>query len=43
VTGDVAKTGNLVADATTGTLQTGGQSAAETVMIPAKAAEEEKK
>ena len=43
VTGDVAKTGQLVTDPVVGTLQTGGQTAAETVSIPVKAAEDEKK
>ncbi len=43
VTGDVAKTGQLVTDPVVGTLQTGGQTAAETVAIPVKAAEDEKK
>ncbi len=41
--GDVAKTGNIVGDATVGTLQTAGQTTAETVQVPVKAAEEDKK
>ncbi len=41
LTGDVAKTGNLVADPVVGTLQTTGQATSETVQIPIKAAEEE--
>ena len=40
--GDLAKTGNLAADAVTGTAQTTGQTASETVQIPVKAAEEQK-
>ena len=43
VTGDLAKTGQLVADPVVGTLQTAGQTTSETVQIPVKAAEEEKK
>ena len=43
VTGDVAKTGELVTDPVVGTLQTAGQTTAETAQIPVKAAEEEKK
>ena len=43
VTGDLAKTGNLMADPVAGTLQTAGQTASETVQVPVKAAEEEKK
>lgn len=39
--GDVAKTGNLVGDNVTGSLETVGQTTAETVQIPVKAAEEE--
>ena len=39
--GDVAKTGNLVGDNVTGTLETAGQTTAETVQVPVKAAEEE--
>jgi len=41
--GDVAKTPNIVGDAAVGTAQTVGQTTAETVQIPVKAAEEEKK
>src|SRR5437899_3220761 len=37
--GDVAKTGNIVGDATVGTLQTAGQTTAETLQVPVKAAE----
>ena len=40
--GDLAKTGNLAADAVTGTAETTGQTASETVQIPVKAAEEQK-
>ena len=43
VTGDVAKTPNIVGDAVVGTAQTAGQTTAETVQVPVKAAEEEKK
>ena len=43
VTGDVAKTPNIVGDAAVGTAQTVGQTAAETVQAPVKAAEEDKK
>ena len=42
VQGDLAKTGNLAADAVTGTAETTGQTASETVQIPVKAAEEQK-
>lgn len=41
VTGDLAKTGNLVADPVVGAAQTTGQTASETVQIPVKAAEED--
>ena len=41
--GDVAKTGNIVGDAAVGTAQTVGQTTAETVQVPVKAAEEDKK
>ena len=40
--GDIAKTGNLAGDAVTGTAETTGQTASETVQIPVKAAEEQK-
>ena len=40
--GDIAKTGNLAADAVKGTAETTGQTASETVQIPVKAAEEKK-
>ena len=40
--GDLAKTGSLAADAVTGTAETTGQTASETVQIPVKAAEEQK-
>ena len=43
LTGDVAKTPNIVGDAVVGTAQTTGQAAAETVQVPVKAAEDEKK
>ena len=43
VTGDLAKTGQLVADPVVGSAQTVGQTASETVQIPVKAAEEDKK
>ena len=39
--GDVAKTGNLVGDVVTGTAETTGQAASETVQIPVKAANEQ--
>lgn len=39
--GDLSKTGNLAADAVTGTAETTGQTASETVQIPVKAAEEQ--
>ena len=42
LTGDVAKTPNIVTDAAVGTAQTTGQTAAETVQVPVKAAEEDK-
>ena len=38
--GNVAKTGNLVGDVVTGTAETTGQTASETVQIPVKAADE---
>jgi glucose-6-phosphate dehydrogenase assembly protein OpcA len=38
--GDLAKSGNLAADAVTGTLETAGQTTSETVQIPVKSAEE---
>ena len=41
--GDLAKTGNLAADAVTGTAETTGQTASETVQVPVKAADEEQK
>ncbi len=41
--GDVAKTPNIVTDAAVGTAQTTGQAVAETVQVPVKAAEEDKK
>ena len=40
--GDLAKTGSLAANAVTGTAETTGQTASETVQIPVKAAEEQK-
>ncbi len=40
--GNVAETGNLVADAVTGTANTTGQTVAETAQIPVQAAEEQK-
>ena len=43
LTGDVAKTPNIVGDAAVGTAQTVGQTTAETIQVPVKAAEEEKK
>ena len=43
LTGDIAKTPNIVGDAAMGTAQTTGQTVSETVQIPVKAAEEEKK
>ena len=43
LTGDVAKTPNIVGDAAVGAAQTVGQTASETVQVPVKAAEEEKK
>ena len=42
LSGDVAKTGSLVADPVVGAAQTTGQTASETVQNPVKAAEEEK-
>ncbi len=41
LTGDLAKTGNLVVDPVIGTAETVGQTASETAQIPVKAAEEE--
>ena len=41
--GDLSKTGNLAGDAVKGTAETAGQTVSETVQIPVKAAEEEKK
>ncbi len=41
--GDVAKTPNIVGDAAVGTTQTVGQTAAETIQVPVKAAGEEEK
>ena len=41
--GDLSKTGNLAGDMVKGTAETTGQTASETVQIPVKAAEEEKK
>ncbi|OIO37826.1 MAG: hypothetical protein AUJ71_04565 [Candidatus Omnitrophica bacterium CG1_02_49_16] len=41
--GDVAKTPQIVGDAAVGTLETAGQTTAETVQVPVKAAEEETK
>ncbi len=43
VTGDIAKTPNIVGDAAVGATQTVGQTAAETVQVPVKAAGEEEK
>ena len=40
VTGDLSKTGELVTDPIVGTAETTGQTVAETVQIPVKAAEE---
>lgn len=40
--GDLSKTGNLAGDLVTGTAETTGQTASETVQIPVKAAEEQK-
>ena len=40
--GDLSKTGSLATDAVKGTAETVGQTAAETVQIPVKAAEETK-
>ena len=39
--GDLSKTGNLAADAVTGTAQTTGQTVSETVQVPVRAAEEQ--
>ena len=39
--GDVSRTGNLAGDAITGTADTVGQTASETVQIPVRAAEEQ--
>ncbi|OIO39770.1 MAG: hypothetical protein AUJ72_00015 [Candidatus Omnitrophica bacterium CG1_02_46_14] len=41
LTGDIAKTPNIVGDAAVGTTETVGQTAAETVQVPVKAAGEE--
>jgi hypothetical protein len=41
VTGDLAKTGDLVVEPVVGAAQTVGQTAAETVAIPVEAAKEE--
>ena len=43
LTGDVAKTGNLVTDNVKGVAETTGQTVAETAQIPVKSAEEEQK
>ncbi len=40
VSGDLGKTGNLVADPVVGTAETAGQTVSETAQIPVKAAEE---
>lgn len=40
LTGDLSKTGELVVDPIVGTAETAGQTVAETVQIPVKAAEE---
>ena len=42
VTGDVAKTANLVTDNVKGVAETTGQTVSETAQVPVKAAEEEK-
>ena len=42
LTGDLAKTPNIVGDAAVGSLQATGQTVSETVQVPVKAAEEEK-
>ena len=39
--GDLAKTGNLAGDLVTGTAETTGQTASETIQVPVKAAEEQ--
>ena len=41
--GDIAKTPQIVGDAAVGTLETAGQTTAETVQVPVKAAEEQAK
>lgn len=41
VKGDLAKTGDLVGDNVSGSLNTAGQTASETVQVPVKAAEED--
>ncbi len=41
--GDLSKTGNLAADAVTGTAETVGQTTSETVQIPVTSAEETQK
>ena len=43
LTGDVAKTTNLVTDNVQGVAETTGQAVSETAQVPVKAAEEEKK
>lgn len=40
VSGDLSKTGELIADPVVGTAETAGQTVSETVQIPVKAAEE---
>ncbi len=42
LTGDIAKTGDLLVDPVVGTAETTGQAVSETVQIPVKAAEEKK-
>ena len=42
LTGHVEKTGDLIAEPVKGTLETAGQTVAETAEVPVKAAEEEK-
>ena len=41
--GDIAKTPQIVGDATVGTLETAGQTTSETVQVPVKAAEDDNK
>ena len=41
LTGDIAKTGDLIAEPVVGTLETTGQAGAETAQAPVKAVEEE--